>query len=81
MDDPQKRPDLFHPQLRDKPRSYTYPRMSWLTKWWFPESERIGWFGNVKRDGGRGMYCTLEQYEALPKSALIDQGDIKIGPK
>ena len=80
MDDPTKTPHLFHPDLRGKPRSYTYPRMSWLTKWWYPTSEQIGWFGNVRREDGQGMYCTLAQYEALPREMIVHQGDIKIGP-
>ena len=79
MDDPVRTPELFHPELRKFTRAYTYPRMSWMTKWWYPAEEHIGWFGNLIRESGaNGMYATVQQAQAWP--AKLDEGDIKIGP-
>ena len=65
---------LLHPELRDKTRGYIVQRTSMWSKWWYPVGEQIGWFGSVIRDtdGGLGMYCTLDQFEAWPHKVKSD---------
>lgn len=81
MDDPAKFPGLFHPELRDKTRTYCVLRSSMWSRWWYPYGQQISWFGGLVRahsDGGNGMYATAPQAEAWPHRT--DQGTIKHGP-
>ena len=49
MDDPAKFPHLFHPELRDKTRTYCVLRSSMWSRWWYPYGQQISWFGGLVR--------------------------------
>ena len=79
MEDPTRFPHLFHPELRDKSRSYCVLRSSMFSRWWYPFDQQISWYGGLIREGGgNGMYATPPQAETWTNR--VDTGTVKIGP-
>ena len=82
MDDPQARPLLFHPELRNKSRAWLVLRSSFLSRWWYPPSEMVSWYGGLIREGGgNGMFATADQALAWAAAGrVVKQGNIVAGP-
>lgn len=70
---------LLHPDLRTKTREWLVRRSNYFTCWFYPETERVSWYGGAIRDtdGGNGMYMTPPQASAWPHWV---KSDVKIGP-
>jgi len=70
---------LLHPDLRTKTREWLVRRSNYFTCWYYPETERVSWYGGaIREDGsGQGLYMTPVQAKAWPHWV---KSDIKIGP-
>ena len=71
--------ELFHPDLRQLDEGYLAHRSAWYS-FFFPQDQRILWYGDCKRsdgDRGYGMYMTVAQYALWPDKHV---SDIVAGP-
>ena len=70
---------LLHTALRDLSRAALVMRSSFPFKYFYPESDRISWYGGaIRYDGGQGMYMTGGQ--AMLWTKWVKQDDITVGP-
>ena len=71
-------PELLHPDLRSKDRAWLYLRAEFPFRYWFPEDERVGWYGGALRENGaKGLYMTGAQAKEYKNWEV---SDVQIGP-
>ena len=68
MDDPK----LYHPALRSYSENWIDQRSSIWSRWWYPASEQINWWGDIQLFGRPADYQHV--LDSVPGALVVNDG-------